>query len=299
MNYYTEIKEILINNEINKRVKEYSKNKVELESYYNVGKILNEAGKHYGEGIIKKYSTKLTKELGKGYSQRNLRTMRQLYKIFNISNWQTLSAKLTFSHYCEIIWFEDINKINYYIKIIERENLSVRNLRQRIKSNEYERLPEETKQKIKEEKELTIIDEIKNPILINNKANINVNEIKEKTLQRLILDDLNNFLSQLGSGYAFIGSEYKILIGDTYNYIDLFLYNVKYHCYVVVELKVTSLKKEHIGHIEVYMNYIDYNLKGINDNKTIGLIVVKEGNNYVIKYSSDKRIIAREYSLEG
>ena len=106
MNYYNEIKEQIINNEITKRIKDYSKNRSDLITYYNVGKILNDAGKHYGEGIIKEYSKKLTKEFGKGYSQRSLRTMRQFYKIALDQKWQTLSAKLSYSHYCEIIWFE-------------------------------------------------------------------------------------------------------------------------------------------------------------------------------------------------
>ncbi len=163
-NYYKAIKEQLINNEIYKKVKDYSKNKNELETYYNVGKLLSEAGKHYGEGIIKEYSNKLTKELGKGYSQRNLRNMRQFYNVSQ--KWQTVSAKLNWSHFCEILWFED-NKFLYYLKIIEEQNLSVRKLREKIKSKEYERLPESTKNKLITKEETNIEDFIKNPI--NNK----------------------------------------------------------------------------------------------------------------------------------
>ena len=142
-----------------------------------------------------------------------------------------------------------------------------------------------------------ILDEVKDTIIIKSKSNINIENIKENVLQKLILDDISSFLKQLGNGYAFIDSEYKIKIGNTYNYIDILLYNYIFKCFVVIELKVTDLKKEHIGQIEVYMNYIDYNLKGISDNKTIGLIVVKENNKYIIKYSSDKRIKVVEYSL--
>ena len=295
MNYYNDIKEILINNEINKRVKEYSKNKVELESYYNVGKILFDAGKHYGEGIIKEYSIKLTKELGKGYTVTRLKYYRKFFEV--ISKSPTVSDHLTFSHYCEIIWFNDINIINYYINQVKERHLSVRELRKIIKNKEYERLDEKTKEKLKTNKELSLIEIVKDPILINNKSNMEINNIKEKTLQKLILEDLNNFLSQLGNGYTYVRNEYKIKIGNTYNYIDILLYNVIYHSYVVVELKVTPLKKEHIGQIEIYMNYIDYNIKDITDNKTIGLIVTKENNEYIIKYSSDKRIKAIEYNL--
>ena len=130
MNYYNEIKNELILNEINKNVKDYSKNKYELEKYYNAGKLLLEAGNQYGENIIKDYSIRLTNELGKGYSQRNLRSMRQFYKVSQ--KWQTVSAKLSWSHLCEILWFED-NKFLYYVKIIEEQNLSIRQLREKVK----------------------------------------------------------------------------------------------------------------------------------------------------------------------
>lgn len=151
MNYYREIKQKLINNEITKRIKDYSKNKSDLTTYYNVGKLLAEAGKHYGDGIIKEYSKKLTYELGKGYSERNLRNFRQFYIV--ISKWQTPSAKLTWSHYCELLWL-DTAKIEYYVYICENNNLSVRELRQRIKSEEYERLDESTKLKLQNQEEL-------------------------------------------------------------------------------------------------------------------------------------------------
>lgn len=104
-------------------------------------------------------------------------------------------------------------------------------------------------------------------------------------------------MKELGNSFCFIGSEYKIKIGNNYNYIDLLLYNIEYNCYVVVELKVTELKKEHIGQIEIYMNYIDRNIKKINQNKTIGIIICKKDNKYIIEYCSDKRIISREYLL--
>ena len=293
MNYYNEIKTELINNEITKRVKDYSKNRSDLNTYYNVGKLLSEAGKHYGEGIIKEYSKRLTNELGKGYSISNLKNMRNFYVFFSKS--QTMSGQLTWSHYIELLKLVDKEKINYYIKIIEEENLSVRELRQRIKNNEYERLDESTKKKLKEKEELKLSDLVKNPIQIRNTSGNN--EISEKVLQKFILEDIESFLKELGNGFCFIGSEYKIKIGDRYNYIDLLLFNYEFNCFVVVELKVTELKKEHIGQIEFYMNYIDKNLKNINQNKTIGIIICKKENKYVIEYCSDDRILAREYEL--
>ena len=189
-----------------------------------------------------------------------------------------------------------MNKINYYIKITEEQNLSVRKLRARTKNNEYERLDDKTKEKLKENKiNNEVTDYIKNPILINNKNKYN--EISEKMLQKIILEDIESFLKELGGSFSFIGSEYKIKIGDRYNYIDLLLFSIEFNCYVVVELKVTELKKEHIGKIEVYMNYIDNNLKKVTQDKTIGIIICRKENKFIIEYASDKRILSRKYQI--
>ena len=292
MNYYEDIKNELINNEINRKVKNYSINRSDLNTYYNVGKMLSEAGKHYGEGIIKEYSKKLTSELGKGYSQRNLRNMRQYYIVSE--KWQTLSAKLSWSHYCEILWYEE-PKFIYYVKICCEQNLSIRQLREKIKSKEYERLDEDTKNKLINKEENKVTDFVKNPILIKN--SYNYENISEKVLQKLILEDIESFMKELGDGFSFISSEYKIKLGDRYNYIDLLLFNIEYNCYVVIELKVTELQKEHIGQIKIYMNYIDKNIRKLTQNKTIGIIICMKNNQYVIEYCSDSRIISREYEL--
>ncbi len=292
MNYYNEIKNELISNEINRKVKNYSINKNDLNTYYNVGRLLLDAGKQYGESIIKKYSLRLTEELGPGYSQTNLRNMRQFYKVSQ--KWQTMSAKLSWSHYCEILWFDN-KKFQYYVKITELNNLSIRQLREKIKSNEYERLPESTKNKLINQNESNVVDFVKNPIQIKNSNKYDI--FSEKILQKLILENIENFLDELGDGFTFIKSEYSIRLEDRYNYIDLLLYNIKYRCYVVVELKVTELKKEHTGQIMTYMNYIDKNIKSLDENDTVGIIICKQDNEYVIKYCSDDRIISREYEL--
>ena len=293
INYYDEIKKELLNNEITKKVKNYSINKSDLTTYYNIGKLLKEAGKHYGDGIIKEYSKKLTNEFGKGYTFTSLTRMKKFYNL--IEKLATVSQHLSYGHYVELLPYDDIDKINYYIKITEEENLSIRELREKIKNNEYERLDEETKKKLKIKEELKVPDLVKNPIQIKNK--VGYNEISEKVLQKLILEDIPSFLKELGNGFSFIDSEYKIKIGDRYNYIDLLLYNIKYKCYVVVELKVTELNSNHTGQIQKYMNYIDKNIKNIDDNKTVGIIICKKENKYVIEYCSDDRIIAREYEL--
>ena len=292
MNYYNEIKKELINNEINRKVKNYSINKSDLNTYYNVGKILSKAGKHYGEGIIKEYSKRLTNDLGKKYSITTLKYIRQFY---NFSKSHSVSDQLTYTHYKVLLSLKDSNEINYYIKLSIQYNLSVRELTAKIKNKEYERIPEDTKNKLINQNESNIVGFVKNPVRIKNN---NKNEIfSEKLLQKLILEDIPSFLEELGNGFTFIKNEYKIKIGDRYNYIDLLLYNIKFKCYVVVELKITELKKEHIGQIGVYMNYIDKNIKSIDEDKTIGIIICKQDNKYIIKYCSDDRIIARKYEL--
>lgn len=244
MNYYEDIKKELINNEINRKVKTHSINKSDLTTYYNVGKTLSEAGKCYGESIISEYSKKLTSELGKGYTETNLKYFRMFY-YFAIRH--TVCDELTWSHYRTLLSIKNKDEINYYINICKYQNLSVRELRNKIKNKEYERLDEETKNKLTNNEKLNLKDNIKNPILIKNIHNYT--EITEKILQKLVLEDISSFMKELGDSFSFIDNEYKIKIGDRYNYIDLLLFNIEFNCYVVVELKVTELKKEHIGQI--------------------------------------------------
>ena len=231
-------------------------------------------------------------ELGKNYSVRLLYRMLKYYNFISNKKLPTLSAKLSWSHYDEILRYDDINKVLYYINVSEQQNLSIRQLREKIKLGEYERLPDGTRDKLINKEESNIVDFVKNPIIIKNSNNYEI--ISEKILQKLILEDIESFMKELGESFSFIGSEYKIRLDNTFNYIDLLLFNIEYNCYVVIELKVTELKKEHIGQIQVYMNYIDKNIKKINQEKTIGIIICKQDNKYVIKYCSDDRIIARE-----
>ena len=295
MNYYNEIKTQILNNQITKRVKDYSKNKSDLITYYNVGKLLSEAGKHYGEGIIKEYSEKLSKELNKKYELRTLYRIRQFYYFIEIQKMTPLVTQLTWSHYILLMSLKNKEEINYYIDMTLKNNLSKRQLQECIKNKEYERLDESTKLKLINQEDLKLEDTIKNPIIISNKFNYEI--VSEKILQNLILENIAEFMKELGNSFSFIGSEYPIKIGCNYNYIDLLLYNIEFNCYVVVELKVTELKKEHIGQIEVYMNYINKNLRKQMQDKTIGIILCKKDNKFIMEYCSDERIKVREYEL--
>ena len=294
MNYYDEIKNKIIDNEIYSKIKDYSKERNTVITYYEIGKLLNEVGGKYGDNIINEYSKKLVIDVGKKYNRRTLFRMRQFYNVFSNEKVSTLWTQLTCSH-IRLLFNQTINSINYYIQVIVNQHISVRDLEVKIKSHEYERLDESTKNKLINNEKSNIIDNIKNPILIKNSNNYE--EISEKILQKLILEDISTFMKELGNHFSFIDNEYKIKIGGRYNYIDLLLFNIQYNCYVVVELKVIELKKEHIGQIQFYMKYIDNNLKTINQEKTIGIIICKKENKYVIEYCSDKRIVARHYEL--
>lgn len=299
MNFYNEIKQELINNEIYKKVKDYSKNRSDLMTYYNVGKLLIEAQggekrAKYGNSLIKEYSKKLVAEVDKKYGERNLRNMRKFYLIFKDEIWNAVRTNLSWTHFRVLLTLNNFDEINYYIELANKQNLGYRELETRIKNKEYERLSDTTKEKIKKDDKLEVHDFIKDPIIINSNGK---EIISEKILKQLILEDLDSFLKELGIGFSYIGNEYKIKIGNKYNYIDILLYNFIYNCYVVVELKVTELKKEHLGQIQVYMNYIDKNLKLPNQDKTIGIIITKKGNDYVIEYSSDDRIYKTSYIL--
>ena len=295
MNYYKEIKNKIIDNETYERVKDYSKERHRVITYYEIGKLLYEAGKKYGVNIIKQYSKKLVIEVGTKYNERTLRRMRQLYLLFKRQKWSTVSTKLSWSHYSELLSIKNDDKLSYYLNLSIIQNIGVRELREKIKSKEYERLPDETKNKIIKEEKLEVKDLVPNPILIKNKNNIEI--VTEKVLHNLILEDIETFMRELGNNFSFIGSEYKIKIGDTYHKIDLLLFNIKYNAYVVVELKVSEFKVEYISQVQKYMNYIDKNVKEITNNNTIGILICKKENKFVIEYCSDERIVIRKYVL--
>jgi len=301
MNYYEQIKSLFITNEIYKKIKDYSKYKSDIETYYNVGKLIVEAqgGKaraKYGDGLIKEYSKKLISELNdKKYSYRNLMNMRKFYLIFKDIKVNALRSQLSWSHYRELLSLKNLDEIEYYINLAINNNLGYRELAKKIKNNCYQRLASDTRDKLITTDKNEIKDFIPNPILIRNRKNIEV--FSEKTLQYLILEDIESFMKELGNCFSFVGSEYKIKIGDRNNYIDILLFNIKYNSYVVVELKTTEFKVEYIAQVQKYMNYIDKNIKDISHNNTIGILICKKENKFVIEYCSDERIAIREYEL--
>ncbi|MBQ8219198.1 MAG: DUF1016 family protein [Bacilli bacterium] len=222
-------------------------------THYEVGKLLLEAGTKYGDDIIDNYSKMLAIEVDKKYNPRTLRRMRQLYQFFEEQKWSSSGTKLSISHIRQLFCLKDNNEINYYAEQVLKRNLSKRQLEEIIKNKEYKRLPIETRKKIITQDEMEVKYLVPNPILIRNRKNMEI--VTEKILQKLILEDIESFMKEFGNSFSFIGSEYKIKIGDRNHHLDLLLFNIKYNCYAIVELKVTEFKIEYISQVQKYMNY--------------------------------------------
>ena len=173
-----------------------------------------------------------------------------------------------------------------------------KNFKRQNQKKEYQRLSDEAKNKLINKEEIKVYDMIKNPIVINTyNSNVDIDKIHENVLKSFILRDMDNFLKQLGNGFCYIENEYKIVIGNNLNYIDILLFNYIYNCFVVVELKATESKKDHFGQVMIYKNYIDKHIKNINQSNTIGIIVCRKDDKYLIEYSSDERIRVTSYEL--
>lgn len=298
MEYLTEIKNLIEKNEINQKKYNYYKNKVYVETYFDIGKLLVAAqgGKEratYGDKLIKNWSTELTKIYGNGYNESNLRRFRMFYIEFE--KCAPLAHELTWTNICILLPIKNDNKRNYYINMCIKYNLSKRSLTALIKSNSYERLNISSKDNIKlingSKSPIEILNYIKNPIYIE--TNKSIGNLNEKLLHKLIIEHLEKFYLELGIGYAFVGSEYKL--GN--HRCDLLLFNLEYLGYIVIELKIRKLEPQDIGQITHYMNYIDKNIKRDNFNKTIGIIITKEEDKFVLSYCSNENIYNTTYKL--
>ena len=291
--YLSNIKTEIINGNAKVVAKNYQINNVKLTMNYNIGRELVEAGKHYGEGIVKKYASILTKEFGSGYKEKDLYKMQQFYLL--IQKVAPLERQLTWSHYKLLLPLKNVEEIKYYIHITKRDNLSKRALAERIKSNEYGRLSTETKESLLNKEELSIIQSVPSPIVLTPNKSYKV--YTEKILQEIIFENIEDFMHQLGGGYAFIGREYKLNIGDKKNYIDYLFYNVVDSRYCVVEIKAREYKKSDYGQIKTYMNYIDEHLKNITQNSTIGIIITKSVNKFEAHYVKDNQVTIVEFKI--
>jgi predicted nuclease of restriction endonuclease-like (RecB) superfamily len=222
--------------------------------------------------------------------------MRSFYLL--LLKYPTLSDKLkninvTWSNVCEILNLSNIEEMKYYLNLSNKLCLTKLELRTKIKSKEYERLDSKIKEKLMKQEEVSVKDKIPDPIVLEGLEY--KEKLTEKVVQKWIDENPASFCKSLGEGYSYIESQYKIKIGSNYNYIDILLFNYISNSFVVVEIKVTELKKEHIGQIETYMNYVDANFKKEFHNKTTGVLLVRENNKWLIKYINNNDIVVREF----
>ena len=191
------------------------------------------------------------------------------------------------------MYLKDINEIEYYLDLANKLCLTKRELKTKIRSNEYNRLPQESKEKLKNSNEVSSSEKVPSPVILDGL--LYKDKLTEKIVQKWIDENPTSFCESLGEGYTYVKSQYKIKIGVNYNYIDVLLFNVMDMNYVVVEIKVTEIKKEHIGQIQTYMNYVDVNLKKEFHNKTTGILLVRENNEWLIKYINGDDVTIRNF----
>ena len=299
MNYYDEVNSYVKKVEIGKAIRETNANMELVECYWNVGRLIVEAqgGKEkakYGNELIKTWAEKLTEEYGKGYNYTNLSRFRQFYLDFPIV--APLGQQLSWTIIRTILPIKDENKRNYYINLCIANNLSKRELEKEIKSNSYERL------EYKPDK-IDIVVSTKVPAIVNNFKNPILLELKDKEiksesdLEKLIYSQLSCVFLQLGNGFMWVGNQYKVSDGNKNYFIDMLLYNVKYNCYVVVEIKCRKLKKEDKGQVEFYMNLVDNFVKEPSNNPTIGIIITKDQDKFVANFVRSEKLVPLTYKF--
>ena len=297
MNYFKNIEELIIENEANKKVNALRDNSSTLLTYWNRGKLIVEAQggekrAKYGDNLINEWGKKLSEKYGKGYDARTLERSRLLYLNFQIPD--TLSPKLSWSHYILVLPMKNENERNYYINLVILNNLSVRELKKEIKNNAFDRLSYADKEHIEiisntNNTQLSIKDMIKDPIIL--KADKTLDKIDELTIHKYIISLLEDKFLELGTGFTLAGHEYKIHIDNKTYKIDLLFFNYLINAFVVIEVKTRELQHHDISQLEFYVKFVDKNIKRDNHNKTIGVLIVKKKNKFVIEYTTSDDIL--------
>ena len=296
--YKKEIISLIEKDIINQRKYNYYKNESLVNTNFEIGKLLIEAQggeerAQYGNKLIATWSIELTKKYGKGYSEKNLKRMRKFYIEYKQKG-SPVVTELTWTNICLLLSIKDINKRNYYINMCSKKNLSKRELQQEIKSNAFERLSLADKNNIKlvtKEEDIDFTDTFKNPFIIY--ANVDEENMDEKTLKQILLEKIEKIVLELGVGFSFIGSEVRL--GN--HRCDLLFFNIEQNCFVVIELKTRKLEHVDIGQIKYYVEYINKNIKKERHNNTIGIIMTKYNDYYVMEYCTDKNIYETTYKI--
>ena len=305
-NIFHNIKTLIINS----RNKVYTTVNTEmLNLYWNIGKVIMEIQQgderaSYGEAVLEKLSQRLTDEFGKGFSSRNLRTMRKFYLTYPI--WKTVSSKLSWSHYLELIKIEEEPKRSFYLNEAINSMWSVRELQRQRDSLLYERLAlSANKEKTLELSEKGQIlksskDLVKDPFVLeflDIKENTNY---LESDLEKNILEHLKEFLLELGKGFSYVGNQVRLTLEEEHFYPDLVFYNRLLKCFVIIDLKIGKVTHQDIGQMQMYVNYYDREIKKDDENQTVGILLSTNKNETVVKYTlpkDNKTIFSSEYKL--
>ena len=295
---------------INSRNRVYSAVNTEmLNLYWNIGKVIMEIQQGderaaYRDAVLDKLSQKLTNEFGKGFSSRNLRTMRKFYLMYPI--WKTVSAKLSWSHYLELIKIDEEPKRNFYLNECINSRWSVRELQRQRDSLLYERLTlSANKEKILELAEKgqilkTSKDLVKDPFVLEFLDIKENTDYLESDLEKNIIEHLKEFLLELGKGFSYVGNQVRLTLEEDHFYPDLVFYNRLLKCFVIIDLKIGKVTHQDIGQMQMYVNYYDREIKQKDENSTVGILLSTNKNETIVKYTlpeDNKTIFSSEYKL--
>ena len=305
-NIFNNIKDLVINS----RNKVYHTVNTEmLNLYWNIGKVIMEIQQgeeraSYGDTVLDKLSKKLTNEFGKGFSSRNLRTMRKFYLMYPI--WKTVSAKLSWSHYLELIKIDDELKRNFYLNECINSKWSVRELQRQRDSLLYERLTiSANKEKILELSEKgqilkTSKDLVKDPFVLEFLDIKENTDYLESDLEKNIIENIKDFLLELGEGFSYVGNQIRLTLEEAHFYPDLVFYNRLLRCFVIIDLKIGKVTHQDIGQMQMYVNYYDREIKQVDEKPTVGILLSTNKNETIVKYTlpeDNKTIFSSEYKL--
>ena len=272
-----------------------------LNTYWNVGRIICEYEQtlperaDYGRQTLRAVSKELTKEFGKGFSVSNIQFMRRFYQTYQIQ--QTVSVKLSWSHYCELLSISDPDKRSFYEKEAVNSSWSVRELKRQIESSLFERLLLSRGDANKEQvlslalkgNEITKpADILRDPYVFEFLGLPEDKPMMESDLERALVFQIERFLLELGRGFMFVGTQQRVTVNNTHYYVDMVFYNKILRAYVLIELKTTKLTPEAAGQINMYLNYYAAEVNDPDDNPPIGIILC-----------TDKDSITAEYALGG
>jgi len=272
-----------------------------LITYWNVGKIIVEQEQNgnikaeYGKQVLKELSKELKTILGSGFSVSNLFNMRKFYITY--PKFQTLSGKLSWSHYCELLSISDNTERSFYEKECANSNWSVRELKRQIETSLFERLllsdGDKNKQRVYQlSKEGQVLNQpsdlLKEPYVFEFLGVKEAKPILEKDLEKKLIQHMERFLLELGKGFMFVGTQQRITLGNVHYYVDMVFYNKILKCYVLIDLKIGMMRPEYAGQMNMYLNYYNAEVNDEYDKKPIGIILCK-----------GKREIAMEYALGG